>query len=301
MQKLRQRTPTNLKTPLGLVPASSSQAQKRKTAVKKTCDEVCTKAELPNQEATELADTIEKVGAKGFPLRLVWVKQASQCNFEVEVDLIREFVGAVNEIQQEIKETREVIKKTLKPGGLWQLVNGSGIKLKSKAILPPIRTSGSCDVPEVLAQLKPVASTEFSYDTSHPKFHSYCHATYLCRETQTGRCTADNAFKVLKKFPAPQIDGFEGAVNGGVSELTVGDVSHKVIESKLAIVNYTLGGAHMFHPGSVLRMIVRHKGCLYVGTYGEGTGRWPYVNEQMAAQVWGGVDRIIIAGMTNLR
>ena len=62
------------------------------------------------------------------------------------------------------------------------------------------------------------------------------------------------------------------------------------------------------HPGAVLRKIVRHGGFLCVGTYGEGTAKYgnqigflACVNESQAEQVWGGVDRAIVAGLATMR
>ena len=58
----------------------------------------------------------------------------------------------------------------------------------------------------------------------------------------------------------------------------------------LSITNYTLPG-HIFYPGEVTRSIVELDGSILVWTTGSGTGEYKSLNESVARDIWGSVDR----------
>jgi len=280
---------------------------------------------LPEGEARELAELIRQMGDDGILLTLQNIDEEPDYNYRARLKIDTRYASVANAGYDENRQIVDQANDIARSSRTWRPSSRTNeIDLISEEQRPPVAISGSCNNEEILSMLRNEAHEHFSYDISHPDFHAYCRVTFLCRETQSGRCTRGNAYRLLKKFPAPQIDSFSGAKTDGVSPLTVGNVSHTVIEEDLAVANFTVPGEHMLHPGGVYRKIIVLDGFLYVGTYGEGivsarenygatgaaldkisdliVGR-PFlagINEGMAEQVWGGVDRLIIAGMASL-
>ncbi len=288
---------------------ATAEVNRLRAQSQRTCKAITANAPLPKKEAEDLVQLIERLAREENILATVSeVRQSADFCFHVTLKLDPQTPDLGIGKQMACKRMYQRIDR-MHGQTLWLVGQRSlSVLLKSKASRPAQRYSGFCIVPGIAGQLRQLAARHFSYDRSHPDFHKYCHVTLLCRETENGRCTAKNAYRLLKIFPAPKLDKFQPASEEEISELTVGKVTHKLLPQHLALINYTIQGEHMLDPGAVLRMIVRHEGFLYVGTYGEGIATLgdPYgflacVNEAMARQVWGGVDRNIIAGMGTLK
>jgi hypothetical protein len=286
-----------------------AQKHRLERSAEQACRMVDREGTLPKAEAEELKKFLRGVAKEGQILaKMSAVRLSDRYNFELSLEPDRASPDIGLNRRAACQRMFDKIAGSLRPA-FWSLqLQGTRILLKSKASRPAQPYTGACKIPAIRNELVALAHKIFSYDVSDPDFHRYGHATPLCRETPKGKCSIETAYKLLQRFPAPMIDGFETASEDRPSVLTVGAVSHKLLQEHHALINYTLEGEHMLHPGAVLRKIVRHDGFLYVGTYGEGTAKYgdPFgflacVNESQAPQVWGGVDRAIVAALATMR
>ncbi|WP_417451269.1 hypothetical protein [Kordiimonas sp.] len=273
------------------------------------CRMVDERAQLPKAEAEALKKMITALAEQEQMLaRMSAVKVTSRYGFELALELARNSPEIGLDKQMSCKRMYTRLKKALGPSLWLPQLRSTRVFLHTKSAQPAQPFTGACSIPAIANELRSLAHRHFEYDHADPDFHKYCHATPLCRETPKGKCSIGNAYALLKRFPAPMLDGYETASEDKTSELTVGVVSHKLLPNDHALVNYTVEGEHLLHPGAVLRKIVRHKGFLYIGTYGEGTATYgdPFgflacLNESHAEQIWGGVDRSIVAGLAAMR
>ncbi|WP_262689773.1 hypothetical protein [Kordiimonas aestuarii] len=288
---------------------SFAQKNRLRRDAAQVCRMVDKDAQLPKAEADQLKKMIMTLAEQENILaQVTQMKSRNPYRFELMLELARYSPEIGLNKQMACKRMYTRLRNAYAPVHWQPALKNTWLLLQSKAAQPAQAFTGACSVPAIANELRSLAHHHFEYDHSDPNFHKYCHATPLCRETPKGRCSVGNAYALLKRFPAPMLDGYEGADENSLSELTVGVVSHKLLPNDHALVNYTIEGEHMLHPGAVLRKIVRHKGFLYVGTYGEGTASYgdPFgflacVNESHAEQIWGGVDRSIVAGLASMR
>jgi hypothetical protein len=136
------------------------------------------------------------------------------------------------------------------------------------------------------------------YDKQSPNYHSYSLYSVICEKSQSG-CNRDNIFKTMlsqMRFIAPTsssapIRDCQESMLERVWPLSGGDPIKTAINNiTLSITNYTLPG-HIFYPGEVTRSIVELDGSILVWTTGSGTGEYKSLNESVARDIWGSVDR----------
>jgi RHS repeat-associated protein len=129
------------------------------------------------------------------------------------------------------------------------------------------------------------------FDESHPRFHHY-YGSNSCAQG-SGGCSYENAVAGLLRYPAPGASG-KPVENGQTSlAIPVGKVRHVVIDGGSQVVNVTIPGSHVLHPGIVRRWVTQDARSVTIHTYGEGTGRLPRANEFFSDSLWRRVDNNI--------
>jgi hypothetical protein len=143
-------------------------------------------------------------------------------------------------------------------------------------------------------------SIQSQYDPSHPQYHQYGIneriETLICTSI-TPKCNRDLVFKTMleeARFIAPTDDG-NPVTECKKTRVDIGPLSDNYIKTTInrtekIIVNYTLE-QHFLHPGRIVRQVLEQDNKVYVKTTGEGTGRWPEINEFFAPSVWLNVDK----------
>jgi len=136
------------------------------------------------------------------------------------------------------------------------------------------------------------------YDKNSPSYHYYSLYSATCKKTQSG-CTKNSVFKVMAsqlRFVAPSsssrpVVNCQENILMRIKPLTGGDPIKTAINNMtLSITNYTLPG-HIFYPGEISRSVVELDGSIFVWTVGSGNGAYKSLNETVAPQIWGSVDR----------
>jgi RHS repeat-associated protein len=126
------------------------------------------------------------------------------------------------------------------------------------------------------------------FDESHPKFHHY-YGSNSCAKTTSG-CTLANAKNGLLRYPAPGASGDPIVDEQTGFARPVGTVRHEVYDGGGQVINVTLEGRHLLHPGIVRRWVTQDALSVTVHTYGEGTGNFARANEFLSESLWRGVD-----------
>ena len=126
------------------------------------------------------------------------------------------------------------------------------------------------------------------FDESHPKFHHY-YGSNSCSKFSAG-CTFENGKAGLLRFPAPGAPGEPIVDEQTGFAIPVGTVRHEVYDGGARVINVTLEGKHILHPGIVRRWVTQDALSVKIHTYGEGTGAFPRTNEFFSDSLWEGVD-----------
>lgn len=134
------------------------------------------------------------------------------------------------------------------------------------------------------------------FDESHPRFHSY-YGSNSCLKASSG-CTYANGKGGLLRFPAPGASGKPIVDEQTGFAIPVGTVRHEVYDGGAEIINVTLEGKHLLHPGIVRRWVTQDALSVTIHTYGEGTGPLPGPNEFFSESLWRSVDNNIFDYMS---
>lgn len=134
------------------------------------------------------------------------------------------------------------------------------------------------------------------FDESHPRFHSY-YGSNSCLKA-SGGCTYANGKGGLLRFPAPGASGQPIADEQTGFAIPVGTVRHEVYDGGAQVINVTLEGKHILHPGIVRRWVTQDVLSVTVHTYGEGTGPLPGPNVFFSESLWRSVDNNIFDYMS---
>ena len=135
-----------------------------------------------------------------------------------------------------------------------------------------------------------------TFDKSHPDFHSY-YGSNFCAKSTAG-CTFAKAVEGLLRYPASGASGTPIADEQTGFAVPVGTVRHEVYDGGATVINVTLKGKHLLHPGIVRRWVTQSANRVTIHTYGEGTGALPRLNEYLSDGLWKGVDQNIFNYMS---
>lgn len=112
----------------------------------------------------------------------------------------------------------------------------------------------------------------------------------------------ESVYAALRRHPAPGMGrNTQGVVDGQISIAQLGydakwddlgPVRHTVLESQLTVINSTMS-SHRLHQGDVVRQVYVDGGSVWIGTYGTGTGPYPWLNERLSNPLWSAVDSTI--------
>ena len=133
------------------------------------------------------------------------------------------------------------------------------------------------------------------YDQNDGYYHYYMMKTELCEVNSCPTCTAGNAWRSLKKHPAPGWNSNAEVKSGNETPinflgLSGGTVTHTVDESQMKLFNYTQSD-HIFSAGQVERSIVVENNRIFVKSVGEGI---------TSAGSWYGIPRSV-RGLLNMK
>lgn len=122
--------------------------------------------------------------------------------------------------------------------------------------------------------------------------HDYFVSSKICGSSS--RCTIEQVFEALRRFPAPGATGDYAVKTGDISfAVPVGRVDHVVDMQNHTVRNVTRPFEHWLYYGDVLRKVEFSNGSMCVVTEGKGEGPFASLNERLADSVWGGVDQNI--------
>jgi|GEM_PF-6486140 hypothetical protein len=148
------------------------------------------------------------------------------------------------------------------------------------------------------------------FDITHPNYHKYPEKedglyTVICDPALNPNCSVSSVFKAMLKqsdFIAPTYDKTP-VTDCKVTWVRIvtyrNPVITKINNFNYSITNYTIANYkdqsgiaqdHYLHPGRVVRTVKLLNGKVVVSTMGEGTGRFPTVNEAFSGQLWKIVD-----------
>ena len=129
------------------------------------------------------------------------------------------------------------------------------------------------------------------YTKNITTYHSYSMANRICSQRVKG-CTKQRVFAIMlseERFITPTTSS-EPVLNCKARSLSLDNpIISFISPNTFSVTNYTQKG-HMFYPGKVTRQIISENGYISVYTVGEGTGDWPWINENVGADVWNGAD-----------